>query len=149
MAALIWNPKTVWFRDAQIQALVARSPRADVLKLEMGLKSSTLAKDETLILRYPPLIVGEVIGYTPKGKPTYRTTCPDIELWKVCGVGSFDSIWFAKVAFNSPDDKYFREGADSIEAIIALLSEGFEEGDFRLNQSLAQKYHCSESGFEL
>ncbi len=133
MAALIWNPETVWFQDAQVRALVARSPRADVLEREMELKKSTLAKDETLILRYPPLIVGNVIGYTPKGKPMHHTTCPDIELWRVCSIGSFDSIRFAKVVFNAPEDKYFREGVGSIEAIIAMLAEGFEEGAFRLN----------------
>jgi hypothetical protein len=99
----------------------------------MESKWAALAKDEILVLRYPPLIVGEVIGHSPKGKPMFSTICPDKELWRVQGIGSFDSIRLAKAAFNAPDDKYFREGVDSIEALIAMLSEGFSEGDFKLN----------------
>lgn len=133
MASLIWNVERLPLRNGQVKAWVARSPRADVLEQEMKLKVSTLATKEVLVLRYPPMIIGEVTGHSPKGRPFYRTTRQDKELWRIPNIGSFDSIRLAKAAFNAPEDKYFREGADSIEAIIAMLSEGFEEGAFRLN----------------
>ena len=87
-----------------------------------------------LILRWPPLIRGKVVGHGMTGHPIYETTCPDKELWKVSGLGSFDSIRFAKAVFKSPEDKCFLGGPDSLEAIIAMLSEGFVERDFRLYQ---------------
>jgi hypothetical protein len=133
MTSLTWTKEKLPFRGSQVEALVARSARADVLELEMELKGPTLPNDEILVIRYPPLIAGEVIGHSPKGKPLYKTICPDIELWRIENIGSFDSIRLAKAAFNAPDDKYFREGVDSIDAIIAMLSEKFEQGDFKLN----------------
>jgi hypothetical protein len=133
MDTIIWTPEKLRFGRVAIDALVARSPREDLLELELEAIRTTLATDETLIHRCPPSIVGEPIGFSPKGKPIYRPKIQDSELWRVRGVGSFDSIRFAKDVFNAPADEWFREGVGSLEAIIAKLSEGFAEGDFKLS----------------
>jgi hypothetical protein len=132
MDTVIWNSQDLRFGDTAVNAWVARSPKTDVLEREMKSVRATLDQDEMLILRHPPSIIGDPVGYSPKGKPTYRPTIQDGELWKVRGIGSFDSIRFAKAIFNAPADEYFREGVGSLEQIIAMLSEAFAERDFRL-----------------
>jgi len=119
MNTLEWKPEKLHFRNAVLDAWVTRSPRSAVLELEEETLGPTLSMDTSLILRQPPA-------------PFFRAPLPDKELWKIRGLGSFDSIRFAKVVFNSPEDKYFREGVDSLEAIITMLSEGFVEGESKL-----------------
>ena len=132
MATLIWHPQRIVFHGVPLDAFVARSTDSEFLDKEKKALEK-LPKDEILVRRSLPLIVGEVIGHTPKGKPMYRTTIQEDELWRILGgVGSFDSIRFAKAVFNAPADEYFREGVGSLEQIIAMLSEAFAEGDFRL-----------------
>jgi hypothetical protein len=132
---LMWNPEKLRFQNTVLDAWVARSPRRSVLELEMDALRPKLAKDTALVLRGPPAIQGEVIGHSLTGLPHFKWTFPDEELWKIQGLGSFDSIRFARAVFNSPKDEKFLEGVDSLEAIIAMLSEGFAEGDFRLYQA--------------
>lgn len=120
MNTLNWKHEKLHFRDAVLDAWVARSPKAELLELEWENVGPTLPMDTSLILRRPPV-------------SSFEALPPDKELWKIQGLGSFDSIRFAKAVFNSPDDKLFREGVDSLEAIIAMLSEGFVEAEFKLN----------------
>ena len=133
MKTLIWNRRKLNFQNIVLDAWVACSPNNAVLEREWENLGPTLPIDTSLILRHPPVIVGEVIGHSPRGRPFYKTTCPDGELWKIRGLGSFDSIWFAKAVFNAPDDEYFLKGIASLQAIISALSEGFAEGDFKLH----------------
>ena len=89
MATLIWRPQRMVAQGVVYNARAARSPDSDSLdKEQQALKK--LARDETLIRRSLPLIVGEVIGKTPKGKPMYRTTLQEDQLWRIQGdIGSF------------------------------------------------------------
>ena len=118
MKVLNWKREDLHFRNAVLTAWVARSARVALLEREWKNLGPRLPKNTSLILRWPPW---------PSGAPE-----PDIELWKIRGLGSFDSIRFAKFVFNSPADKLFCERVDSLEAIIGILSEGFVEGEFKL-----------------
>ena len=132
METLIWKPETLHFQDTVFDAWVVRAPRSPVLELKMDSLPPTLAEDTALILRSPPAVQGAAAGHSPAGASPVEPTEPDIELWKIDDLGSFESIRFAKATFNALDDKYLLEGPDSLEAIIEMLSEVFAEGDFRL-----------------
>jgi len=119
MKPLIWRQKKLRFQNVALDTWVARSPKDELLEREVETLGPTLPVDITLILRQP-------------SAPFFRAPLPDKELWKIPGLGSFDSIRFAKTVFSSPDDECFLEGADSLEAIIAMLSEAFVEGEFKL-----------------
>ena len=112
METLIWKPKTLHFKNHILDAWVARFISSDVLENERKLVQSALPIDTTLVHYVRPSLFQE--------------------LWKVKGLGSFDSIRFAKTFFHAPNDKYFIEGADSLEVIIDMVAEGFAEGDFKL-----------------
>jgi len=118
---MIWNPEKLNFNNAMLDAWVIRSPNVDALEHKKEVIRPNVALDITLVLRYPPVLIW----------PAYPERT-DKELWKIRGLRSFDSIRFAKAVFNAPEDKYFLEGVNSLEAIIAMLSEGFGDGDFRL-----------------
>lgn len=133
MDTLNWNLEKLRFRNAMLDAWVTQSPDDELLDIEVKTIRSTLSKDTSLILRRLPSVIGEPVGYSLKGKPIYKPTSRGSELWKVKGLGSFDSIRFAKEFFGAPADKYFLEGGDSIEAIIVMLSKGFAEGEFKLS----------------
>ena len=120
MNTLDWKPEKLHFRNVVLNAWVARSPSSAILECEMENLQPTIAVDETLFLRLPP---------APRQPPAPEIL---IELWKVQGLGSFDSICLAKAVFNCPDDALFFEGVNSVEAIISMLSEGFVEGEFKM-----------------
>jgi len=97
METLNWKPEKLRFQNAIFDAWVARSPTDKLLELEAETLRAALLMNASVVLRQPPA-------------PSFEALLPDKELWKIWGLGSFNSIRFAKAVFSSPDDKYFLEG---------------------------------------
>ena len=133
MGSLKWHKHKQSFLNTELEVSIARSSENNLIVEEW--KKARLeipTSNELTILYYPASIVGEHVGYSPKGKPIFRPIGPPVELWKVKGLGSFDSIRFARTVLGAPADEFFRGGVGSLEAMLDMLSQGFSDGEFQL-----------------
>lgn len=126
-----------------VQARVFRSESLSELQAQQEEGLVRVRGTETLLLRWPPPILGNIVGQTPLGKPVFETHCPALELWHITGLGSYDQIRLAWECFSSPSREYVQPEAGGINTLMAEMKTVFSEGSFRLINVSGALLQCS------